>query len=817
MAKTNTDAQSAQKTDFKKLSIADAFKKLNTSAKGLSENDAKTRLKNGYNEINEKKVPWPIKLLAKFYGPIPFMLYIVIIISFFLKSFDDLYIVVVLLVFNGLISFFEERHADNAINLLKAKLSSNARVLRSGKWIAIPVRELVYGDIIRVRLGDIVPADSKIIDDNSLKADQSILTGESLSVKKIVGDIIYTGSTIVEGEATAVVFGTGYNTSYGTTAKLIQKIKNKAELENEILSIVKYLIIADIIIGIIIFTYGFFILNLNFLYLAELVIVLLMASVPVALPAAFTITMAIGAKRLSNKSILITKLDAIEEISTINTLCFDKTGTITEGKLEVKEIFELNGFSQDDLLTAAMLASRIDDNDPIDTAVIRYAESNKIDIKGWKISKFTPFEPKTKSSSAEAVKSGKKFKFIKGAFSIINTLCNTDKKVKDAALKKITEFSSDMYRTIVVAQASDKGKFQLVGIIAFYDKPRDGAAKMITNIKALGINIKMLTGDNLLIAKKTAEEVGIGGNIIDANEIRGKTHDEIADLIEKADGIAEIFPEDKYMIVKVLQEKGYRVGMTGDGINDAPALKEADAGIAVSTATDVAKNVAGIVLVNNSLEVIVDAVKESRKIFERMLTYTRVKITRVIQIILFVMIAFFIMKETPLIAFALILLIFTNDIVNMALSTDNAEYSQNPDKWNVKNMMYMSLFFGSIILLLTLLFIPISTYLDLTFLEFQTFMFLIFVVTDKFLIYSLRNRRFMWSTMPSKWLVISSIIGVLIGVFFVYYGIVLTSLSLKMITIAILLSFLIMIVFDISKFFSYTFFNSARWKSFFAH
>ncbi|MEM3181139.1 MAG: plasma-membrane proton-efflux P-type ATPase [Candidatus Micrarchaeaceae archaeon] len=784
--------------DAEKESVKETLTRLKTSRGGLAEAESAKRLKTyGYNEIIEKKQSNVLKFLKKFYGPIPFMLELVIVITFVIHDLKDCYLILSLLLFNAVVGFLEESRAGNAIELLKKRLTVSARVLRENNWRVINARELVPGDIIRIRIGDIVPADAKIIEESRLEVDQSALTGESLPVKKGPNKIAYASSVVKEGEATCVIIATGYGTYYGRTAKLVQIAGVKSHLETIILKIARYLIAFDSIIAILLFAIGTLILHEPYAVMIPFVLLIVMASVPVALPAAFTVAMALGTKRLTEKNTLITKLESIEELSTLDTVCFDKTGTLTENKMEVKEVFAVNGHTEKEVITAAFLASRKEDNDPIDSAIIKYASETGIKTETYAVKEFTPFQPKSKMSSATVIYKGRLFRAMKGAFGVIAKESNANEKIKSQIGNKIDEYSRLNYRTIAVAAGSKK--LNMIGVIALYDKPRSSAKELVKELLSLGIDIKMLTGDNLQIAQEIAKEVGIDKSITDFSELKSRSADIINKEIEEHGGFAEIFPEDKYIIVKALQKSGHRVGMTGDGVNDAPALKQAEVGIAVKNATDVAKSVAGVVLIKNGLNVIIDAIKESRRIFERMVTYAMAKIVKVIQIILFILVAFLLLRQIPILPFELILLIFTNDIANISISTDNAEYSKRPDTWNIKSMSYSSLELGGILLLLSLLFIPVGKYLEPALGAFQTFVFFMFVVTDQLLIESLRNRRSIFSTKPSKWLAITSAISVLVGALFSYFGIFITPISLVSILVIMAMSFALILVFDFAK------------------
>ena len=791
-----------KRDEIQKLSIADTFKRFSSSENGLSDSEAEKRLsKYGYNEIVEKKKSSATLFLSKFYGAIPFMVEAIMLITFIIHDYKDFYIITALLFFNAIMSFIEEKRADNSIELLKKRITVNARVLRNGSWRVLQAKYLTVGDVIRVRIGDIVPADAKIIDSDGIEIDQSVLTGESGAITKKAGDLAYSGSVVREGEATCVVVAVGYSTYYGYTAKLVQEARTQSHLEKAIIDITKYMVGVDAIVVAAMFAFGIYSLHLSLLVMIPFVLVVLIASVPVALPAAFTVTMALGTERLVKKDILVSRLDSIEELSNMDIICFDKTGTLTENRLEVKEIAPSKGHSIEEVMAAAALASRKEDNDPIDMAVLTYAADHHI-TPNYKVVKFTPFQPKTKMSSAIVAKGRERFEVTKGAFNTILSKCDIDTRERKALAKKLEEFSLNEYRTIAVA-SSEGGKYKLLGIVAMYDKPRNDAKRLVGELRSLGIKIKMLTGDNLQIAKEVAKEVGIGDNIGDMNILRNKSDKELEDAIDKYDGFAEIFPEDKYTIVKMLQKRGYRVGMTGDGVNDTPALKQAEVGIAVENATDVAKSVAGIVLAKNGIEILVNAVKESRRIFERMITYTIVKVSKVIQIVFFIALVFSLLKLIPILPFELILLIFTNDIVNIAIATDNSEYSSSPDVWDIKSISLSSLVLGTFLLVLSFAFIPAAHYMKLSTPEFQTFVFLMFVVVDQFLVYAVRSRGHMWKSRPSGALVLSSIIGVTFAVAFAYFGIFIHSISAYAILLVIVLSFMLMMLFDWAKIYAY--------------
>lgn len=764
-----------------KINKEEEFKKVSSSKNGLSQREADKRLEQyGYNEIADKKANPVKKFLSKFYGPIPIMLFIVIALSFFLGKYIDAYIVIGLLLFNGVAGFLEEFKADNTLELLKNKLSVNVNVERDGNWKKMPAKFLVPGDVIRVRLGDIVPADCLIIEGDYLSVDQSMLTGESLPVDKKEGEIIFSSSTVREGEATALVLKTGGKTSFGKTADLVRIASGRIHLEDDILRLIKYLIYTDLLLIAIVITVSF-LSDISILTIIPFSLLILLASVPVALPAAFTVAMAYGTERLSSKNILVTKLEAIEEASTMNVVCLDKTGTITGNQLSVSEPFNYGKFSREEVLFYGAIASRREDNDEIDTAIIdgfKKYDGKKLE-SGYKLVKFIPFSPATKLSQADVVLNGKKISAIKGFPSIVMKRCTLDSGETKKINAKIKEFSIKGFRTIAVAaKLSGKKDWSFIGVIPLNDKPREDSKQLIEELKSLGIKVKMLTGDNIDTAKEVATEVGIGDKILDVKSLEGLDEKTMSKLVIEHDGFAGIFPKDKYTIVKALQDSGYHVGMTGDGVNDAPALKQAEVGIAVSNATDVAKSAATIVLTSAGIEPIVNAVRESRSIFERMISYTLNKVTRIFQIAFFLSVAFVILRFLPIRTIQLILMIFINDIGSITLSTDKESYSKKPDTWDIKAILYASAIFGimAIAEVAVLAYLGLS-YFHLSHTEFETFMFAAFIFSIEALLLSIRSRRRFFHSRPSIPVMMQIVSAVAITWVIANFGILMQSIN----------------------------------------
>ncbi len=784
------------KKTAERLSIEEVFKQLNSGKDGLSESEAKKRLEDyGFNEIQTKKQNIIIKFLSKFVGTIPLMLYIIIVISIFLNKYIDAYIVIGLLIFNGITSFLEEYKADNTLELLKSKLSVLVKVERDGNWKTVQSKFIVPGDIIRIRLGDIVPADCKILESDYLSVDQSMLTGESLPVDKKINELVFSSSIVREGEATAVVISTGKNTTFGKTAELVKIAKTRTHLEASIFRILEYLLFLDVgLIGAIFI--GSYLFGIQLLLVIPFSLLILLTSVPVALPAAFTVAMAYGTERLSSKNILVTKLEAIEEASTMTVICLDKTGTITKNQLSISDPIEYGKFSKEDVFRYAALASRVEDNDQIDLAIIHGAQERKIDLKDYKLKSFKPFDPSTKTSSALVSFNGKEITVLKGFPESVMERCKLSASDKSKINSNIDEMASKGYRTIGVAYG-EADKWSFVGVIPMNDKPREDSKKLIDELRSLNLNVKMLTGDNENTAKAIAKEVDIGENILDVSALNGKSEKEIAELVTKADGFAGVYPKDKYTIVKALQDSGFHVGMTGDGVNDAPALKQAEVGIAVSNATDVAKSAADIVLTSDGIEPIVNAIKESRSIFERMITYTLKKVSRVLQTSIFLSIFFLILRFLPMRSIQLILALFLSDIGSISLSTDNELYSNHPDTWNIKVVFLVSLMFG----IVAITQVTVLAYFGLDFMklpsaQFQTFIFLIFIASMELMTLSMRERRSFWSSMPSIFVLSQIITSIAIAAILSYYGILMTAISLYAMLLVLIISVLFLLLMD---------------------
>jgi H+-transporting ATPase len=681
-----------------------------------------------------------------------------------------------LLVFNSVLGFVEEQNASRAVEALKEKLRVNARALRDGTWKIVPARELVPGDMVRIRSGDFVPADVKIIT-GDLHVDQSALTGESFTVEKKLDDVLYSGSTVKRGESNGIVISTGVKTYFGRTAQLVQLARPKLHIEEVISSVVRWLLIIVIALIAVALTFSMF-KALNLFDVLPIVLVLLLSAIPVALPVMFTVSMAIGSMELAKKGVLVTRLSAAEDAATMNVLCADKTGTITKNKLSIAKVIPLNGFSEKEVVLYGALASQEANQDPIDMAFLELAKRENLGVDTFVQKTFVPFDPRTRRTETTVQKDGDEFKAMKGAVNAIAEACGLDENETKNLEAQTVEFAARGYRTLAVAKADTQGgQPQLVGLSTLYDKPRPDSKQLIHELQELGISVKMLTGDALPVAREIAKDVGLGENVIRASYLKAFIKEdpiEAGEAAERTDGFAEVYPEDKYTIVKSLQVRKRVVGMTGDGVNDAPALRQAEVGIAVSNATDVAKSAASVVLVNEGLTSIVDLVKNGRVIYERITAWMLSKIVRTLQIATFVVLSFLLTGSYVVSAFAIIVYFFLTDFVKIALSTDNFRWSKKPDTWNINGAVKASVILGLLVILESFgLLYVILNYFHVTLNDpaLYTFTLEILFYSAIFLIFNVRERRHFWDSKPSKTLLIAIAISIIVATGVVTVGI----------------------------------------------
>ena len=772
MDKIIISAEEAEKSSFEEL-----LKKLSSNKKGISSFEVQKRLqKYGYNEISEKKENPIIKFLKYFWGPIPWLIEIAIVLSAIIQHLEDLIIISTLLALNAVIGFWQEHKADNAIELLKEKLALKARVLRDEKWQEISAQEIVPGDIIHIGSGDIVPADSKIID--VISADESALTGESLPVTKKASDIAYSGSIVSQGETNALVIATGLNTYFGKTAQLVEKAETQSFLQTTVIKIGDYLIILAVFMVTIIFIASLF-RNESFFTTLQFALVLVVASIPVALPAVLSVTMAVGAVALAKKEAIVSKLVAIEEMSSVDILCADKTGTITKNELTLGEINAFQSFKKEDVLLYSLLSTQKDSKDPIDIAVLSQARKESIQIEKYRIKKFKPFNPVSKRTEASIEnESGQQFKVSKGATQVILSITGEDKKIAREMNEYVDKFAKKGYRALGVAKTDESGKWQYVGIFGLYDPPRKDSAETIKTAESMGIDVKMVTGDHIAIAKEISNQVNLGTDIIIPQDFVDKLDRKAMKIVEETDGFAEVFPEHKYHIVELLQEKGHTVGMTGDGINDSPALKKANVGIAVAGATDAAKSAADIVLTQPGISVIIDSVKQSRKIFQRMNNYSIYRITETIRVLFFITVSILIFDFYPITALMIVLLALLNDGPIMTIAYDHVKYSSEPEKWDLRIVLSISTFLGILGVLESffVLYLGINI-LQLPLPVLQSFIYLKLSVAGTLTVYMARTKGHFWEIRPAPQL-FTAILGTQItATLITVYGILLPAMG----------------------------------------
>jgi H+-transporting ATPase len=771
------------KDDLKSIPMADLQTKLESSPKGLTQAEAAKRLAHdGPNALKVVKVNVYLKFLSYFWGPIPWMIEAAVILSGVVRHWLDFFVILALLFSNAVVGFWEEHQAGNAIAALKAQLANNARVLRDGKWATPKASELVAGDVIRLRLGDIVPADARLLDGDPVEVDQSALTGESLPVSRKPGDAVFSGSIMRQGETDAMVYATGERTYFGKTAQLVQQAHTVSHFQRAVLKIGNYLIVLAVILVVLILTVSLFRHN-PVLDTMEFCLVLLVASIPVAMPTVLSVTMAVGARLLAKKKAIVTRLAAIEELAGVDVLCSDKTGTLTQNKLTLGDPFTVSNIPADQIILWAALASRAEDKDTIDLAVIGGVKDANA-LKGFQTLHFQPFDPVHKRTEA-TVKDGdgKQFFVAKGAPQVILQMSKNVDAVKTRVEKAVNDFAGRGFRSLGVCRADEAGNWQFVGVIPMFDPPREQAKATILSAGQMGLKIKMVTGDQIAIARETSKQLGLGTNILDASALgdtKLKPSTQVMEAIEKADGFAQVFPEHKYFIIDALQKRNHIVGMTGDGVNDAPALKKADCGIAVSGATDAARAAASIVLLASGLSVIIDAIKESRKIFQRMNSYAMYRIAETLRVVLFMTVAILVFNFYPVTAVMIVMIALLNDAAILSIAYDNVLYSNRPEAWNMRRVLGVSSVLGVIGVTAAFgLFYLGERVFHLDRAHVQTLMYLKLSVAGHLTIFLTRTRGPFWSIKPAKTLWIAVLGTQTIATLIAVYGIFMTPLGWK--------------------------------------
>jgi H+-transporting ATPase len=777
------EAKREASDDLKSLSMPELQKKLGATPAGLSEAEAQKRLTQyGPNEITVKKANEFLKFLSYFWGPIPWMIEAAVILSGVVRHWLDFFIILLLLASNAVVGFWEEHQAGNAIAALKARLAVKAKVLRDGKWTNPNASQVVPGDVVRLRLGDIVPADARLLAGDPIEVDQSALTGESLPVTCKPGAAVYSGSIVRQGEIDAIVYGTGTNTYFGKTAQLVQEAHTVSHFQRAVLKIGDYLIVLAVALVLVILVVALF-RGDRVLTTLEFCLVLLVAAIPVAMPTVLSVTMAVGARLLAKKEAIVTRLSAIEELAGVDVLCSDKTGTLTQNKLTLGDPFTVNNIPADQVILWAALASRAEDKDTIDLAVIGGVKDDKT-LKAYQVTHFQPFDPVHKRTEATVKGAdGKQFYVAKGAPQIILAMATNAGQVKSAVEKAVNEFAGRGFRSLGVARADEEGKWQFAGVLPLFDPPREQAKATIASARQMGVDVKMVTGDQIAIARETSRALGLGTNILDASGLGDIKHHETAqaaEAIEKADGFAQVFPEHKFHIVDVLQQRGHIVGMTGDGVNDAPALKKADCGIAVSGATDAARAAASIVLLAPGLSVIIDAIKESRRIFQRMNSYAMYRIAETLRVLFFMTLAILVFNFYPLTAVMIVMIALLNDGAILSIAYDNVHYKDKPEAWNMRLVLAISTVLGFIGVIAAFgLFYLGERVFHLDRGRIQTLMYLKLSVAGHLTIFLTRTRGPFWSIRPAKILWMAVVGTQTIATLIAVYGLFMTPLGWK--------------------------------------
>jgi H+-transporting ATPase len=760
--KTGSQAAAIPATDIK-----------SSDAVGLTEAEAARRLAQyGENALAEHHVSVLERLARFFWGPIPWMIEVAAVLSAVLGHWGDLAIILLMLFINAGVGFWQEFKADNAIALLKQRLALKARVKRDGVWKDVEARLLVPGDAVLVKLGNIIPADLKLVEGDYLSVDQSALTGESLPVDKKAGDEAYSGSIAKQGEMTGVVTATGMKTYFGKTARLVEAAGTVSHFQRAVLSIGNFLILTTAGLVAIIVVAGLFRHN-PLLEMVQFALILAVASIPVALPAVLSVTMAVGAERLARMKAIVSRLVSIEEMAGMDTLCSDKTGTLTKNELTLGDPQPAPEVTRQDLLLAAVLASRRDAPDVIDSAILAGGPAG-LHFDSYAVKEFHPFDPVVKRAEAEVDHEGKRFKAVKGAPQVIVDLCDPPAAERAAISETVEEDAAKGYRTLGVARTGDDGKWRFLGLLPLFDPPRDDSAATIEATRAMGVDIKMVTGDHEAIAKEIAGQLKLGQNIVVADAIFGdKAPADKLPKILSADGFARVFPEHKFEIVKALQGAGRIVGMTGDGVNDAPALKQADVGIAVSGATDAARAAAALVLTAPGLSVITAAIEEARRIFERMTSYAIYRIAETMRLLLFMTAAILIFDFYPVTAIMVVLLALLNDIPIMMIAYDNAPFALRPVRWDMTRVLTVATSLGVYgVLESFVLYWIAKDYFGLPAPVLQATIFLKLLVSGHMTIYLTRNTGWVWQRpLPSWKLVVPCETTQLFGTLLVVYGV----------------------------------------------
>lgn len=755
---------------------------------GLTSAEAQQRLlRYGPNTVAEEHPhPW-LAFLRKFWAPVPWMLEATIALQLALGKADEAAIIAALLVFNAILSFVQENRANNALALLKGRLAVQARVFRDQAWQRVAAQDLVPGDVVHLRMGDLAPADVHLLDGQVL-LDQSALTGESLPVEAGAGSTAHASVVVKRGEATGEVIATGSRTYFGKTAELVRSAKTASHLETLIFTIVKYLVTLDVLLVAALLAYTLA-TGIPLTEVIPFALILLVASVPIALPATYTLATALGALELARRGVLVTRLSAIEEAAAMDVLASDKTGTITQNRLVLMALHPYARHTDDDLLRLAALACDDATQDPIDLAILDAGRSHGLLSAMPHRMSFIPFDPETKRSEATFDQDGRQLRVLKGAPRVIAALVQGGPGIS----ADVERLGAEGSRVLAVAVETD-GTLQLAGLVGLQDPPRDDSRSLIQKLRNLGVRVLMASGDGPATARAVAAQVGIGDRVCPPDAL----HEEIQQRVLDYDVFARVLPEDKFHLVQSLQRAGHVVGMCGDGVNDAPALKQAEVGIAVANATDVAKAAASLVLTNPGLTDVEAAVESSRRIYQRMLTYTLNKIIKTLEIAIFLSVGVMLTGVFVITPLLIVLLLFTNDFVTMALATDRVAYSRKPERWHIPALMQTAGILAGLVLILSFaVFFVGRDWLHLPLPQLQTLIFVMLVLTGQGNVYLVRERLHFWKSIPSRWLLLASALDILVVGIFATHGILMDAIPLALVAglMAVVLGYLIVVDF----------------------
>jgi len=825
--------------DYASQSVQDTLEQLQVDpAVGLTDQEVKTRqARFGYNEISEREEPLWHRIFRRFWGPIPWMIEVAATLSAIVGKWEDFVIILIMLLVNAFLDFFQEHRALNALKALKAQMAREVAVLRQGSVKTIAVRELVPGDIVKLKIGDIVPADIQLLEGDYLLIDESSLTGESLPVTKKVDKIGYANTIVKQGEMWAVVINTGSATTFQGVVSLVARaqLEERSHFQKMVIQIGNFLILITVALVVLIVIVALF-RHESLMEIARFAMVLTVAAIPVALPAVLSVTMAVGAVNLARHKAIVSRLTAIEEMAGVDVLCADKTGTLTKNEMQVAIPVVLDGHSERELFLLAAAASRPENRDPIELPIFAYIDTHfpDLDWQSCRQQHFIPFDPIRKRTEAVIDRQGEHFVAMKGAAQVLLEMTDLPEQKMSAISAQVGQLAAKGYRTLAVGRKQGDEPLTLLGLIPLYDPPREDSLQVIEEMRKNGVRIKMITGDNVAIAREVGQLLGLEQRAMRSSQFFGAAGSEllslveiltmafyqklkpeishraaeefaadvmntvqqlydtrllerefvhtreaaIVELIETVEIFAEVVPEDKYRIVDTLQKGGHIVGMTGDGVNDAPALKKADCGIAVENATDAARAAADIILTAPGLGVINEAVKQARITFERMKSYATFRIAETIRIILFMTLSIVVFNFYPITALMIILLTLLNDIPILAIAYDHTRVDRRPVRWLMSNLLTIASILGiaGVVSSFTLFFIlqELGYQQDVI----QSLLFLKLLVAGHSTLYITRTDGWFWQRpFPSPLLFTATFATEIAGTLIAVYGIYVTPIS----------------------------------------